>query len=265
VRIFFYLLLFAPFLFAEVHYAKVEPYKIKNITANVSGRVVFVNEDLLGKTLSNRRFIHIDDVIDKAELRDVNKKLSDLHETLLLNKKILKNLAEVLKRKKINYKKTEALKIKSRIDKDKEFYDLIATKNSYNTTQKEINTLQNSIADLELQRTKLRKSIHDKSIIQKGFLLYSLKVKEGTMVNMATPLAEVADISKALLTIYVDRNELAGIEQKKIYLNDHKTNYKIRSAIPIADSVNISKYRVQIVINPPKIFSQLVKVELKEE
>ena len=265
MRILLYLILTTVLLWGEVHYSKVEPYRLKNISSNVTGRVNYVNENLIGKKLSAKPFIKIDTEIDEAELVDVKKKLQHLHYTLTIDEKILKNLTQVLEKKRINYKKTEALKIKSRIDKDREFYDLIASENSYNATQKEIYSLKNSIADLELRRIQLQKSIRDKKISQKNFVLYSLAVKEGQVVNVATPLAKVADLSKGLLTIYVDADELPNIRKKIVYINGKKTEYKVCRVLTIADAVNISKYKVQIIIAPPKIFSKLVKVELKDE
>ena len=265
MRILLYLIISSVMLSAEVHYSKVEPYKVQNISSSVTGEVLFVNEDMLGKKLSAKPFILIDAEIDNAELADVEIKLKDMQETLKINKKILKNLEEVLKKKRLNYKKTEALKIKSRIDKDREFYDLIASENSLNATQKEVYSLKNSIADLELRRTQLKKSIRDKKVSKQGFVLYSIDVKEGQVVNVATPLAKVADTSKALLTIYVDTDELTDIQSKKVYIDGKKTAYKVSRVLGIADGVNISKYKVQIVVDPPKIFSKLVQVELREE
>ncbi|HFB53532.1 MAG TPA: HlyD family secretion protein, partial [Sulfurimonas autotrophica] len=124
---------------------------------------------------------------------------------------------------------------------------------------------KNSIADLELRRTQLKKSIRDKKVSKQGFVLYSIDVKEGQVVNVATPLAKVADTSKALLTIYVDTDELTDIQSKKVYIDGKKTAYKVSRVLGIADGVNISKYKVQIVVDPPKIFSKLVQVELREE
>ena len=265
MRIIFYLLLTSQLLLSEVYYSKVEPYKFKKLSSSVSGEVLFIDEDKLGQKLGKKPFIIIDSEIDRSELVDVEKKLKSLKNTLSLNKKILNNLSEVLKKKEANFKRTEALKIKSRIDKDREFYDLIASENSFIATQKEVNSLSNSVADLELRKIQLQKNIRDKKVSANNHLLYSIKVKEGEVVNIATPLAEVADISKALLTIYVDVDELKDIESKTIYINDKKTNYKILRVLKIADSVNISKYRVQIAIDAPKVFSKLVKVELKED
>jgi len=265
VKILLYLMVSVHLLYASVYYSKVEPFKIKNISSDVSGKVLFCDEDLIGKKLSKKAFIKIDDVIDRAQLKDVVQKLQYAQESLEINKKILTNLQEILKKKRVNYKKTEALKIKSRIDKDREFYDLVTSENTLYATHKEINNLKSTIADLQLKKIELQKSIHDKKIIENGYVLYSIAVKEGEFVNKATPLAKVADTSKALLTIYVDAEILKGIDKRVVYIDDKKTNYRVSRVLDIADSVNISKYKVQIVIKPPKIFSQLVKVELKEE
>jgi hypothetical protein len=265
VRLFLYLIVTSQLLFAEVYYSRVEPYKIKKITSNVTGEVLHIDEDMIGKRLSKKPFIVIDSEIDRAELVDVEKKLVNLKDTLLLNEEILKNLKEVLKKKRANFKKTEALKIKSRIDKDREFYDLIASENSFNATQKEVNTLKNSIADLELRQKQLKKSIRDKKLSAEGDTLYSIDVQEGSVVTLATPLAKVADTSKGLLTLYVDADVLKGIEKKTIYLNDKKTSYRVFRVLTIADGVNISKYKVQVAIDSPEIFSKLVKVEFREE
>jgi len=252
-----------PLLFGEVYYSKLQPYKFKNISSNVSGQVLSVDEEMIGKKLSNKPFITIDAELDEAELKDVQSKFVSLQATLKIDKKILNNVSDVLIKKRKNYKKTQALTIKSRIDKDKEFYDLIGSENLYNSTQKEINNLKNSIADLNFRMAQLKKSIKDKKIIENGYILYSIDVKEGQTVNQGTALASVADISQALLTVYVDGDALKNIENKVIYLDGKKTNYKISRLLNIADSINISKYKIQIIIKSPKLFSKLVKVEFK--
>jgi len=264
VRILIYLLLLTPLLFGEVYYSKVEPYKFKNISSNVVGQVLSVDEEMIGKKLSNKPFITVDAELDTAELKDIKEKITSLKDTLKIDKIILKNISEVLVKKRKNFKKTEALKIKSRIDKDREFYDLIVSENLYNSTQKEINNLKNSIADLNFRMAQLKKSIKDKKIIENGYVLYSIDVKEGQTVNQGTALASVADISKAILTVYVDGDTLKSIDKKVIYLDDKKTNYKISRLLNIADSINISKYKIQIIIKSPKLFSKLVKIEFKD-
>jgi multidrug efflux pump subunit AcrA (membrane-fusion protein) len=248
-----------------VYYAKVEPYTFYNLSSDVMGIVEKTDENLLGKVLHNEVFIQIDDTLDKEELQYTVEKIEDLQNTLELSSSMLENLHKVLIKKQRNYKKVEAMRIKSRIEKDREFYDLIATQNSYIATKKEINSLKIQIADLLLRKKTLQKTLHDKKLQASHLLLYSIDVKEGQFVNKGTPLAKLADISKALLTLYVNKNDLEKINQKSIYIDGIKTSYKVSRSSNIADTINLSKYKVQIVIHAPKIFSQLVKIEFKEE
>ena len=251
------------FLFSKVYYSKVEPYEIRNISSNVSGLVLFTDENMIGKKLSSKSFIKIDAELDNKEINYINEKLVYLANTVKSNESVLVNLEQLLLRKRKNYDNIKSLKIKSTLEKDREYYDLISSENVYLNTMKEIHNLKINIADLELRRAYLNRSITDKNLSAKGFTLYSISVKAGQVVGMATPLAQVADVSRALLTIYLDEEDLLGIDDKKIYLDGEVSEYKISRLLNIADSKNISKYMAQIIIKSPKVFSKLVKVELK--
>ena len=264
MKVIFTLLFTCTIVFSKVYYAKVEPYEIRTLTSNVSGIVLLSDENMIGKKLSRKVFIKIDSELDEDELQAVNKKLIYQKNILVLTEQVLDNLQQMLERKKSNYEKIKNLKIKSRIEKDKEYYDLLSSENSYLATQKEINNLKTTIADLELRKEQLIKTINDKNIHAENFVLYDISVKVGQMVNIATPLAKVADTSKALLTIYLDEDDLEGLENKTLYIDGEKTEYKISRVSYIADETNISKYKAQIIIATPKIFSKLQKIELKE-
>jgi hypothetical protein len=121
------------------------------------------------------------------------------------------------------------------------------------------------IIDMKLRKVQLERSISDKNLIAKDFVLYEMLVKPGKVVGVSTPLAKIADISKAKLTLYLDEVDVANSEKKVIYIDGKKTDYKISTMLNIADSKNISKYMAQIIIKSPKLFSKLVKVELKNE
>jgi len=256
--------LFVHSIFANVYYAKVEPYELRKISSSVSGEVLLSDENMLGKKLTNRPYIIIDSKLDKDELASINTKLKFMKRTLQSNEKILKNLDKTLVFKRKNYERVRSLKIKSQIEKDNEYYNLVNSENSYINTQKEINNLKINIADLELRKKQLLKTINDKQLRAKGFVLYSLEVKPGEVVSFATPLATIADTSKALLTIYLDDEDLMNLERRVIYIDGKKTDYKIDRVVKIADTKNISKYKAQIIIKAPKVFSKLAKIELKE-
>jgi hypothetical protein len=264
MKIFILSFFFLSSLFANVYYAKVEPYELRNISSNVSGEVLFSDENMLGKKLSDKPYIIIDSKIDRDELAAINSKLEYTQKTLESDKQILDNLEKTLELKRKNYKRVKALKIRSQIDKDNEYYNLINSENSYINTQKEVNNLKINLADLQWRKKQLLKNIKDKKLQAKGFVLYSLAVKPGQVVSIATPLAVVADTSKALLTIYLDDEDLKNLSHKVIYIDDKKTAYKVDRVIKIADTKNISKYKAQIIIKAPKVFSKLVKIELRD-
>lgn len=263
MKIIVILSLFFSLALSKVYYSKIEPYEVRTISSNVSGLVLYTAEENIGKKLSNKPYIKIDSELDRDELSFTKEKIRYLKETVLLNEEILKNLQLSLDKKRDNYKKVEALKIKSVVEKDKEFYELVSSENSYLGTQKEIVSLKTQIADLELRKAQLIRNIADKTLQAKGFILYSLDVKAGQVVTLSTPLAKVADISKGLLSIYLDEEDVSNAKKSVIYIDGQKTDYKVDRLLNIADSKNISKYMAQIVIKAPKIFSKLAKVELK--
>jgi len=260
ISIFF---LFSSLIYAKEYYAKVEPINIFTLSSQVNGEVLLANEDLIGKKLQDRAYIVIDDTLDKKDLHSTNQKIESLKKMIEADKNIINNLEESVQRKKQNYSSIKNLSVKSKIQKDNVYFDLISTQNQLLNTKKELQNYHSQLADLLYKKAVLEKSIKDKKLISKGMVLYELLVKKGQYVNVATPLAKVADVSKAILTIYVDVEELENIKHKDVYIDHKLTRYKVSRVSYIADSVNISKYKVQIIINPPKIFSKLVKVELK--
>ena len=255
--------LFTTLMFGEVYYSKIEPIEILDISSNVSGLVLKSDENLIGKKLSKQSYIKIDSQLDEKELILLKSKISYMKNILLTNKEILKNLEESLSKKDENYKKIKLLKIKSIVEKDREFYNLISARNLVLNTKKEILNFKVQITDLKLRYAQLQKTIKDKNLVADGYVLYALFVKAGKVVGKSTPLAQIADISKAKLTIYLDKTDVEDAKQRVIYLDDKKTKSKITRLLKIADSKNISKYKAEIIIDPPKVFSNLVKVELR--
>ena len=264
VKILTLMLLMSSLLFSKVYYSKIEPYEVRNISSNVSGLVEFIDENMIGKKLSSKAYIRIDSELDAKELKYIKDKLLYLRDTVAVNESMLENLKKSLIRKRENYKQIENLKIKSRIEKDKEFYDLVSSENSYLATQKEINSLKTQITDLKLRQAQLTRTVKDKNLSAKGFILYSIDVKVGQVVGMSTPLARIADTSRAILTIYLDEVDVTDAKNRVVIIDGKKTNYKISRILNIADSKNISKYMAQIIIKSPKLFSRLVRVELRD-
>ncbi len=257
------LALLASSLLAKDYYAKVEPYEMYNISSNVGGEVIMVNESFEGQILGSKPYILIDSSLDKKELKAVTLKLTLLKDMIKANNKLIKNYEEIVKRKQENYNRIKDLDIKSQSDKDREFYDLVSSQNQYISTLKEIDNLKTQEADLTFRSSQLNKSIKDKTLNAKGKMLYKLEVKKGQVVNVTTPLAKIADISKAKLELFLSYNELEDIKNKTVYIDGKKTSYKIEALWDVADEKHLSSYKARIIVKAPKQFSKLVKVEFK--
>ncbi len=265
MKIFTVLLLSITLMWGKEYYAKVEPFEIKTISSNVSALVLKVDKSKEGTLLNRENYIVLDDALDVVELKKITAKIALLRQMITYNKEMIQNYEALVKRKRLNFERIKDLKMKSNIEKDREFYDLIASQNQYINTQKELSNITIQLNDLQLREATLKKSINDKHISNKGWMLYDLLVTQGQFVNPSTPLAQLADISKAKLTIYVSRNELDNVLEKTVYINGEKTPYKVAKVWHVADAKHLSNYKAEIVMDAPNVFSNLVKVELRDE
>lgn len=223
-------------LFAKVHYAKVEPYETVTLKSAVSALVMDVDLDAEGSVIEQKRVIYLDDSLDKINLQTSK-------ENLLL-------LDETLKRQKSYFERIDTLKTASETQKDNAFYTFSSTKRQY--------------LDMEYKIAQLEDSIEKKSIVLNNRYLYEIMVRKGDYVNPGSPLAKIADTTRAKLVLYLDPEEIEGIEGKSVYLDEKKTEYKVDKVWKVADEKFISSYRAEIYLPAPEgSFSNLVKVELR--
>lgn len=257
------ILLFCTSIWASEYYSKAEPYGFYTLQANVAGLVVMADETMEGKKLSNKNFILLDDELNKKELSSLLQKKINLKKSLELNKKMSQNLSSIIAKKNRNYERIKDLPIKSNVEKDKEFFDLSNTQNQELSTLEKIETIHSQLQDTEFRIVQLKRFIKDKHISANGMVLYKLYVKKGQVVATGMNLAEIADVNKAKLTIFLNQDEIRKIEKKDIYLNGEQTLYKIDKIWPLSDSEHISSYKTEILIEAPEQFSQLYKIEFK--
>ena len=65
------------------------------------------------------------------------------------------------------------------------------------------------------------------------------------------------------MEIFIPISDYESIQNKTIYLDGEKSDLKINKIYEVADSKHISSYKCEIVIENPKTFSRLVKIEFK--
>ena len=221
--------------FAYEFYAKLEPIESFQVKSSVNGKVIYSNDEIEGFKAKNTKIIEIDSYVDRIDLVQSNNKL--------------KAIDNMMKIENINYNRLLKVSSKSGFEKDNQKLKVI----NFETTK----------SDILVKIANLKDSIKNKKLIEKSNYIYNISVKKGDYVNPGTLLYESKDLSKGKLEIFVPISDVDKIKDKTIYLDDKKTNLKINKIYDVADSKHISSYKTEIVIDNPKTFSRLVKIEFK--
>ncbi len=252
------------FIFAKVHYAKVEPYESVVMKSAVSGSVIEVDIDSEGAMVTSKRVIHLDDKLDIINLNNSKKSIDLLKDMLKINQNIATSLNGTVKRQKSYYSRISSLSTASKTQKDNAYSSFISAKTQYLGTREKIISLKKQILDMQYKVIQLKDSISKKSVVLDNKYLYQLLVRVGDYVAPGSPLARIDDANQAKLVLFLESDELTEIGQKIVYFDGVKTEYKVDKIWRVADEKFISSYRAEIYIPAPKgSFSKLIKVEIK--
>jgi len=256
-------LLLPLFVFGKVHYAKVEPLERATIKASVGGTITKVDLSAEGRVAGDEAIVQIDDAMDRVSLKTSEASLALVQETVALNKEIIKGLEKSYALKQSYFDRVNALESSTTTQKDNAYAALVAAKNQLLGTREKVVTLKKQILDLQYKISVLKDSIAKKSVILKGRYLYKIMVRAGEFAAPGLPLAVADDLSKGKLTLYLDREEMKGIKNKKVYIDGSEEGYTISRIWQEADEKFISAYRAEIILEPKYPFSSLLKVEVK--
>jgi multidrug resistance efflux pump len=249
-------------VFADTHYAKLEPLQSITIRSEVNGKVVEAKSALEGKIVDGL-IVKIDDKIDKIDLENSKNSLVLLDKMIKVNKNTLPLLKKSFEKKRNLYLKVAPLSSSSVSTKDTLYSAFVSAKSQYSGVLEKILNLKNQKVSLKQKIALLKDRVAKKSVVIKGKYLYALNVKSGEYVNIGAPIATLQDISKAKLTIYLSEDELKDIESKKIYIDGKQSDLKFSKIWRVADSKYISSYKAEIILKPFARFSKLIKVDIK--
>ena len=251
-------------LFAKVHYAKVESYESIVLKSAVSALVMDVDLEAEGTMVEGKRVIYLDDKLDQVNLTSSKQSVILLQQMHDINHDIAESLKETVKRQEGYFNRINKLTTASKTQKDNAYSSFTSAKTQYLGTREKIVNFEKQILDMEHKVAQLEDSIRKKSLVLNNMYLYKLLVRKGDFVNPGSPLAQIEDMSKAKLVLFLEPEELSGLDQKIVYLNGEKTEYKVDKVWRMADEKFISSYRAEIYIPTPKgLFSKLMKVEIK--
>lgn len=255
---------FTQVMMATEYFAKANPLEEYAIKSAASGQVTRVDITKEGRVSDGAMLIMIDDKIDVAQLTASKEKVSLLESNLALSKQSVNNSYKAMQIAKKNYEKVKGLSSYTRVQKDAKLVSAINATNSYLQSKTTQQNLKTQLVDLKERIIALEDSISKKHVfVKKGHFIYKIYPRKGDFVTMGSPLLQSADISKARLSVYVTKEDLLGIEEKKIFIDGKETSYKIEKLWKMADSKNISAYRCDILIDKPELFSVLKKVEFR--
>jgi hypothetical protein len=222
-------------IWANEYFSKAQPLEIYNIKSAVSGKIIYINDSIKGSKVTNATIVKIDSKVDKVELKQTKNKI--------------KRYKEIIKIEKGTLKKFEKIKSKSQVDKDNQKIKVL--------------NIENQLSDLIVKKTILEDKIDKKLLVENKRYISSINVKVGDFVNPGTLLYTADDLSKAKLEIFLPIHNAKMQSKKTIYINGKKTTYKINKLYKVADTKHISSYKCEIIIDKPKNFSKLVKIEFK--
>jgi len=222
-------------VFAAEYYAKLEPIESYKVKAAVAGKVIFSNTDIEGFNANNSTIIELDSTVNQMDLQQSRSKLKFIDEMITIETN--------------NYNRLKKVSSKSAFEKD--------------TQKLKVINLKSSKADMIIKIENLKDTIKNKKLIEKSNYISMISVKKGDYVSPGTLLYESKDLSKAKLEIFVPIAEAEKLKDKTVYLDGSKSDVKINKIFNIADSQNISSYKVELLVPNVKTFSRLVKIEFK--
>ena len=236
MKIISFVLFLSSFVFGMEYYSKLEPYNNYVVKSAVSGKVIFSNDEVEGKSVNKKtKIIEIEHAVDKIDLDQTKNKLEVLNSMLDIQEK--------------NYNRLYKISSKSAFEKDNQKIQVL--------------NLQSSKSDLLIKIANLEDTIKNKQLFEENMYIYNISVKKGDYVTPGTLLYESKDLSKGKLEIFIPISDYDSFSNKTIYLDGQKSDLKIDKVYKVADSKHISSYKVEIVVDKPKVFSRLVKIEFK--
>ena len=251
-------------LFAVEYYSKIYPFEEYHIKSAVSGEVISVDRSQEGSYSNSNVIIHIDDSLDRESLKLYQDKLATTDESIKLLNDEINNARSIMRIAKESFDRVKTLQSYTKVQKDAKKNAYLSSKNAYLRVKSSLLNQKSIRSDLLIKIANLKNSIKKKNIsLKNGEYIYKIYPNRGDFVNFGSRLVDCYDLRRAKLIIYVGEDDIDSIKDKSIYIDGKRSDYKIDKIWKVADQKHLSSYRVEIVIDKPKRFSKLVKVEFK--
>lgn len=227
-------------LFAISYMGKIEPFTTYTISSEISGIVTFVDSTKEFSSIDTKELIiSIDSSDEDIQIESSTQSLSNLKEILIIQKQ--------------NYENKSKVKQLSPYDKNNEKLAYLQTKQTYIETKLNSKTLKN-------QKRK-------KEFYVKNKYLGKIYKNQGELINIGDVLFQYYDFSKIKIILYIKPEDIKNIKNKKIFIDNKKSEFSISKISKIRDKYRVSTFEVELTknnIDQDNIeFGQIVKVEFR--
>ena len=228
------------FLFAKEYMAKIEAFEKYEIKSQTSGRVEFVNKEL------ESQFVKMNKTLIQINSKDEEIELEKQKNSLAVQR-------EIVKIKQRNYSAKNRISQMSRYEKEREKLDFLESKKELVLIQEEIKRLKNEISKKKLE--------------VKNKYIHKIYVNKSEYVTLGDNLYDSFDISKQKITLYLTLDEIKNMDEKSVYIDGLKSDFRIHKILKIKDEIRVSRYKVEFIKENKELenyfFDKIVKVELR--
>lgn len=221
-------------MMAQSYMATIEPFDTFSVYAQTSGQVVYLDKKDEMRSVKGV-LIRLDDTLDKKTLHAYETQYALNLEKLAIMEK--------------NYQKFLNITGKSQYEKDEKYLELLEVKQTLST--------------LEISIAELKDTLSKKVIDGQGLYIKSFEVNLRDYVSQGTKLATAYDISKAKVTVYVDKEDYKNIEQKRILLDGKEGLATLHKVDKTPDETFISAFKVELMLQSSD-FGRAVSVEFAQ-
>ncbi len=255
-------LLIASLLYADVHSVKLEPYEIYHLKAAVAAQVLAANDSVEGKYIRNSVVVRLDDRVDRSSLQQLMKKQKALKQLIAITKSSISDQQRLVAVKKRDYESIKDLRSKSVFEKNARLAAYLSARSALLAQKEKLQNLLIQSADIEDAITKLKDRIAKENPRINGYVL-RVHVRRGDFVSPGAPLVDFADISKARGVLYLSREEVAKLPHARFFIDGKEVPNPIVKLLRTTDENYISQYRAEIVVDAPKLFGKIIKLEIR--
>ncbi|KIM11837.1 MAG: hypothetical protein KU37_02985 [Sulfuricurvum sp. PC08-66] len=229
----FFIAIAATLLLAKSYMGQIEPIQSYNLFAQASGEIVALDTDI-EHTLYTGTLLNIDATLEKARLARYQEQLALYQSQYALRQAM--------------YKKAKDIAGKSQTEKD--VLELSMLDAAY------------KVSATKLQIEELKETLSHKTITVTNRYIKSFFVNLHDYVNVGTKVAQIYDISKAKIILYLHKSDMENLSAKTIWINDQESNATIAKIDTTTDAVYVSSHKVEIHLDS-SAFGEVVKVEFR--